>query len=112
VTTLCGELTYTIEAGDLNDFITYSAEEKRISIYAEDMSLLTETEYEYTISAVLVKLPGRVLASETGVITLTDPCDSPFYLSSVESVTGSSDYSEPAAFKFPETTVAPSICME
>jgi hypothetical protein len=41
VKNLCGPmLSYVVNAGDLSEFVTYDADEMRLSIYSEDMSLL------------------------------------------------------------------------
>lgn len=108
----CGAVSYTVDTsfngGVLSPYITYTAVDREVQIYAEDRSLVPGP-YQYQITATVANEPS-VTETATGDIYISDPCDSPFAFSVAAPQNVVSDYSTPAVFTFPAITVDPSAC--
>jgi hypothetical protein len=108
---LCGELQYSTVVDDaLAAIIDCDPVLGQCSIYTEDRSLVGE--HPYSILSTVVSAPNEELENAEGTLTIEDPCDSPFYLSTAKGQDIDTDYTVPAEFTFPETTVAPAVCIE
>lgn len=108
---LCGPLVYTVNGGALDAYITYTESQFKIEINSQDRTLISGSPYTYTVSTELANYPGYGVASAQGQIYLQDPCDAPFSIALAPYDDFDSDYSYPAVWNFPTTTVAPSECL-
>jgi hypothetical protein len=112
---MCGGLTYVVECNDLEIFITYDVELHVISIYCDDMDLLSLGTVTYSINVFLTEYPVSCGAcvgccgSSTNTIVIVDPClscqitpDDPTNILVV--------YGNVGTFYYPTVTVDPPIC--
>lgn len=116
VLNLCGgssPLTYTVTGESaIDSSLSHTHPSYQITIYSEDLALVTNSPYTYTVSAELTNFPGYGTAQDSGTITLTNSCANPFSLSVAAShVSETSDYSAQVTLDYPAVTVEPSICL-
>ena len=108
---ICGPLVYTIDAGDLNVFITYDIDMHIIILYSEDMNLVTTGTFTYTISVSLEMFPtcGGCNGHSTGTITIISPCVGPQLTVGVV-LNIDFSFNGPTTWTPPPVTIAPSVC--
>jgi len=108
---ICGDLTYTIDAGDFNVYINYDIDLRVIIIYCDDFSVLPVGSYSYTITATLVLYPNCVNchSSGGGTIVVVDPCTSA-QMSAATPTNIIYQYSGDVVFTMPALTVTPEAC--
>lgn len=114
VESICGDHTYTIDAGVLTQYITYISVTNTIIINASDMSLLTTGTFQYTISVSITGLGScqctGCCSTATGIIVIIDPCLSASLMvgTAANIIVG---YGSVGTFTFPSLVSVPNVCV-
>lgn len=107
-------MTYELDAGSLSNYVTYDSQTHQIVFNCDEMDLLAETTYTYTLTVYMTQFPDceSCRTQVSGVIHLVDPCLKPFVPFSGNLPNVDYSYADPAVFTFPSQLVTPSACLQ
>lgn len=111
------QVAYTIDAGDLDIYISYDVDLHIIIFYCEDMDLLVNVNYSYTITVSVNGLTGQCgicagcCGSSTGIITIGNPCLTPVITIGVV-INIDFSFNGPTTWNPPPCVVTPPVCYQ
>jgi hypothetical protein len=101
-----------VNLGELSVVVSYDISVRQFVIYSEDMDLLTQGSFTYTVTGHLTLYPdcATCTAETTGTIVILNPCNSAmFYPGQGVDIVGG--YTASLTFVFPQLTVSPPVCV-